>query len=79
MTAPRLHEPEFAELRADLKRCIRASGLRQHEVAARLGITPKHLSQMLTARCGISLHYARRIAEACGHELMITITPKETC
>lgn len=48
-----------------------AANLSQAEVARRLGITAKHMSQMLTGRAPLSLAWADDIAAECGREIVV--------
>lgn len=59
-------------LRAEVLSCIRKSGLSQASIARSIGISPKHLSQALTGRAGLSPALAGRIVFACGRELRVT-------
>lgn len=76
MTAPDLL-PEHKPLRDNIRRCVNESGLTQVSIAAHLGISEKHLSHMLLGKASMTLEWAARIADVCGYELIITITPKD--
>ncbi|SDH69578.1 Helix-turn-helix [Sinosporangium album] len=54
-------------LRAELRAALARAGITQAAAARRLGISPKHLSQMLTGKAGVNLD----IATLCGRELAI--------
>jgi transcriptional regulator with XRE-family HTH domain len=58
--------PWLARLRAEVLRHIRAQGSTQAALAAHLGITPKHMSQVLTGKVNGSPQMIDRIAEAVG-------------
>lgn len=58
-------------LRSILAGELRAAGLSQAEAARQLGITAKHMSQMLTGRAPLSLAWADEIAALCGRELLV--------
>ncbi|MEU6725510.1 helix-turn-helix domain-containing protein [Nonomuraea wenchangensis] len=58
-------------VRAEVAKCITMSGMSQAQVARTVGITPKHMSQVLTGKAGLSAELAGRIAEACGRDLVI--------
>lgn len=58
-------------LRSLLAGELQAAGLSQAEAARRLGITAKHMNQMLTGRAPLSLAWADDIAELCGRELLV--------
>lgn len=55
---------------------IRASGMRQLEVAAEAGITEKHLSQILNLKCGASPDIVDRILAALGRRLVLATVVK---
>ncbi|GAA0738608.1 helix-turn-helix transcriptional regulator [Dactylosporangium roseum] len=50
---------------------IRASGMRQLEVAAEAGITEKHLSQILHLKVGASANIVDRILSVLGRRLVL--------
>jgi len=50
---------------------LRTAGLSQAEAARRLGITAKHMNQMLTGKAPLSLAWADQIAALCGRELLV--------
>jgi transcriptional regulator with XRE-family HTH domain len=56
----------LARLRTEVLRHIRAQGSTQAALAAHLGITEKHMSQVLTGRVNGSPRVIDRIAEAVG-------------
>jgi plasmid maintenance system antidote protein VapI len=58
-------------LRLEVRDCLKAAGLSQAKAAAALGLTPKHMSQMLTGKSQMSVAWAGRIAELTGRELLI--------
>lgn len=62
-------------LRAVLGDELRAAGLSQAEAARRLGITAKHMSQMLTGKAQLGLAWADEIAALCGRELLVGSRP----
>jgi ribosome-binding protein aMBF1 (putative translation factor) len=62
-------------LRANVRTVLIQSGLSQAAIARQLGITAKHLSQMLTGRATLTVRWAERIASVCGWELVITSRP----
>ncbi|MDX3520748.1 helix-turn-helix transcriptional regulator [Streptomyces scabiei] len=63
------------ELREKTRAAIRASGIKQIWIADRLGISEKHLSQMLTGRVTLTLDWAQRIAALCGHKVTVAVEP----
>ncbi len=58
--------PWLGRLRGEVLRHIRAQGSTQAALAAHLGITPKHMSQVLTGRVNGSPEMIDRIAGAVG-------------
>jgi transcriptional regulator with XRE-family HTH domain len=58
--------PWLGRLRAEVLRHIRSQGSTQAALAAHLGITEKHMSQVLTGRINGSPGLIDRIAEAVG-------------
>lgn len=65
------------ELRKALRHALKAAGIRQAHAAQALGITPKHISQMLTGKCGLSLHWAQQIAAITGHRIDLVPADRE--
>lgn len=68
-------EAASAILRDQIRDALKASGLKQIWVAEQLGISQKHLSQMLTGRVTLTLDWAQRIASLCRHRVTTTVTP----
>jgi plasmid maintenance system antidote protein VapI len=64
-------------LRAQIQAAVKASGLKQIWIAERLGVSQKHLSQMLLGRVVLTLDWAQRIASVCGHRVTVTVAPVE--
>jgi len=69
MSADRAEEA----LRVQVKQCLASAGISQARAAATLGMTAKHMSQMLIGRSTLTLGWAERIVELCGHRLLITV------
>lgn len=61
-----------AAIRTELLACIRKTGRSQAHIARTIGISPKHLSQLLTGQARFSMELANRIAFACGRELRVS-------
>jgi transcriptional regulator with XRE-family HTH domain len=61
------------QLVADVKAAIRDSGTRQVWVAERLGISAKHLSQMLGGKAVMNIDWAEQILRLCGMRLALTV------
>jgi hypothetical protein len=67
-----------AEVLAALVRAeVEASGRRQYEIAATVGITPKHLSQFLVGHSGMSLDLVDKVLDACDRRLVLATVPAE--
>lgn len=66
-------------LRTEIQNLIKTSGLKQIWIAEQLGVSQKHLSQMLRGTVAMTLDWAQRIAKACGHEVTVTVTPVARC
>lgn len=67
-------------LRAQVRSALDGAGLSQAEAARRLGISTKHMSQMLTGRAVLTLMWAEKILALCGQRLEIRAVsgiPKE--
>ncbi len=56
---------------------IDASGLFQSTLAARVGITPKHLSQMITGKVGLNFDIVDRLLVECGRRLVLATVPND--
>lgn len=63
------------QLRMQVRTLLEASGVSQAEAARRLGLSTKHMSQMLTGRSGLSLERAEEILGLCGMALVISVQP----
>lgn len=63
------------DLRSQVRAAVKASGIKQAAIAARLGVSEKHLSQMLTGRVRLTVPWADKILTECGSELRFTIHP----
>jgi DNA-binding XRE family transcriptional regulator len=67
-------------LRAQVRAALDAAGLSQAEAARRIGVSTKHMSQMLTGRAVLTLMWAEKILALCGQRLEIRAVsgiPKE--
>lgn len=60
------------ELRTLVKDALRAAEMSQAEACRRLGVSTKHLNQMLKGRVPLSLAWAERILATTGRDLRIT-------
>jgi AraC-like DNA-binding protein len=61
-------------LRGQINYLLGASGIKQTWIAGRLGVSEKHLSQILTGQLELTLDWAQRIAALCGHTVSVTVT-----
>jgi DNA-binding transcriptional regulator YdaS (Cro superfamily) len=62
------------ELRTQVRATLVATGTSQAEISRRLGLSTKHLNQMLTGRAPLSLGWAEAILAICGMRLVISPT-----
>lgn len=61
------------DLRAQVRAALRTTKTRQVHVARTLGMSEKHLSQMLTGRVHLTLAHAENILATCGMSLVVSI------
>lgn len=54
---------------ADARAALRLTDVRQYELAAQLGVTPKHMNQLLKGKVRMTVDYAEAIADALGFDL----------
>lgn len=54
---------------ADARAAMRIAAVWQYELAGRLGVTPKHLNQLLKGKVRLRLDHAEAIADALGYDL----------
>ncbi|MGW0948493.1 helix-turn-helix transcriptional regulator [Streptomyces sp. NPDC002623] len=64
------------ELNEQVREAVKASGLKQTWMAGRLGVSEKHLSQLLTGRMVMTVYWAQQILNLCGMELVVSVRPK---
>jgi transcriptional regulator with XRE-family HTH domain len=77
MADPVPDAPWLRHLRAEVRVRLRARRATQASLAAYLGITPKHLSQILTGNVNGSPKLLAGIAEAVGLQIAIVVTDRE--
>lgn len=70
-------QPAEEQLRTHTRAALEAAGISQAEIARQLGVSTKHLCQMLTGRAPLSLTWAEGILGLCGHTLVIGIRPDD--
>jgi transcriptional regulator with XRE-family HTH domain len=68
--------PWLLELRREVKARLREQGATQASLARYLGITEKHLSQLLTGKTDGSPEMLDRLAAAAGLRIVITDAPE---
>lgn len=73
MTAPSAEE----QLRVHTRAVLEAAGLSQAEVARQLGLSTKHLCQMLTGHATLSLTWAEGILGLAGQSVVIGTRPDD--
>lgn len=64
-------------LRTEVRAALKAAGIRQVAAAAQLGVSEKHLSQMLTGKVSLTIPWAERILALCGLRLVIALQHKQ--
>ncbi|MFD8839771.1 helix-turn-helix domain-containing protein [Streptomyces griseofuscus] len=66
-------QPSIAEkeLRTQVAAALLLRGISQAEAARRLGLSNKHLNQMITGRAPLPLHWAERILALAGMRIVI--------
>lgn len=67
--------PVAENLRMSVREMVHDSGLKQVFIAERLGITPKHLSQLLHGSVVMTVDWAVKIADVCMRPLRLNIEP----
>ncbi|WP_187283750.1 helix-turn-helix transcriptional regulator [Streptomyces sp. adm13(2018)] len=65
-------------LRTQLKAALQHAGLSQAQVARELGLSTKHMSQMLTGRAPLTITWASRIAALCGARIEVHVLAGRT-
>jgi DNA-binding transcriptional regulator YdaS (Cro superfamily) len=61
------------DLRTQVRATLAATCISQAEAARRLGLSAKHLNQMITGRAPLSLGWAEAILATCGMRLVISL------
>ncbi|MGW5173177.1 helix-turn-helix domain-containing protein [Streptomyces sp. NPDC004082] len=67
--------PAEEQLRAHVRAALKAAGISQAEVCRQLGLSTKHLSQMLTGSATLTLTWAEGILGLAGHSVVIGTRP----
>ncbi len=58
-------------LRTQVRAALDTAGISQAEACRQLGISTKHLNQMLTGKATLTLDWAERIVELCDMRLVV--------
>ncbi len=61
------------QVRAAIRGALDVAGITQTELARRIGMSQKHVSQVLTGKTGLSLALADRMLAAIGSRLRMTV------
>jgi transcriptional regulator with XRE-family HTH domain len=69
--------PWLRHLRAEVRSRLEARHVTQASLAAHLGISPKHLNQILSGKVTGSPDLLARMAEAMGMQIAIVVTDRE--
>lgn len=64
---------EFVTIGELIKEIIKSSGLKQYEVAEKIGKTPRFLSMIINGDRKASIELLSEISKVCGFELTINI------
>ena len=60
-------------LRGQVRAALEATRMSQAEAAREMGVSTKHLCQMLTGRAPLSLEWAERIVALCGMRVEVVV------
>lgn len=63
------------QLRTHVRAALEAAGISQAEACRQLGLSTKHLNQMLTGRATLTLTWAEGLLGLCGQNLVIGTRP----
>lgn len=64
-------------LRVQIHAALDAARISQAEACRELGVSTKHLNQMLSGKAPITLEWAERIAGLCGRRVVILVLTGE--
>ena len=67
--------PATAQLRTIILAALEAQGVKQIELADRIGHSEKHVSQSLTGACGLALTLAEKMLATLGLQLVVSTVP----
>lgn len=65
------------QLRTHVRAALEAAGISQAEACRQLGVSTKHLCQMLTGRATLTLTWAEGLLGLAGHSLVIGTRPDD--
>lgn len=66
--------PAEVRLLAAVRALVDESGIKQIHIARKLGVSPKHMSALLTGKAPLSISWAEQVVAACGRSLDICIS-----
>lgn len=75
---PTCGQPLYAaerRVREALRSALMEQEMTQAELAARLGVTQKHISQVLSGKTGLSFDFAERVGSVLGVMLNVEVRP----
>lgn len=67
--------PAVAQLRMIILAALQERGVKQTDLADRIGHSEKHVSQSLTGACGLSLTLAEKMLATLGLQLVVSTIP----
>jgi transcriptional regulator with XRE-family HTH domain len=62
----------LADIKAAIRAELKADGMTQADLAAYMGVSPKHVSQVLTGKVTGSMAFVERMASAVGLSLEVS-------
>ncbi|MGV9278097.1 helix-turn-helix domain-containing protein [Streptomyces griseosporeus] len=62
-----------AQLRAHVRTALATARISQAEACRRLGVSTKHMSQMLTGAAPLTLGWAEQILALCGKRVVVNV------
>ncbi|KAB1979249.1 helix-turn-helix domain-containing protein [Streptomyces triticiradicis] len=69
--------PADEQLRTQTRAAVQQAPISQAEIARQLGVSTKHLNQMLLGHAPLSLIWAEGILGLCGMEVEVTVRPEK--
>lgn len=68
-------QPAEDQLRAHVRVALAGAGISQAEACRQLGVSTKHLCEMLTGRKTLTLMWAEGLLGLCGMRLVLDVQP----